>query len=632
MSTHQNAVKYAKEDAPESAPTPVQSKAHSSFLKGIIGKAREWGQDTTPKCENKSKRPNFTAAELADVEHILAQLEKNRSRNAEEDRKRQGRNSTRISAWPTDINRKSNRSGNAVHCQVHKTTNTTVAGVPYPVSTETHPCTRCTLHRRCERHREREWQKTDISLCSGNHVRMILTWDISDPENRNGSWRFDIQPKYDRFYNPERERRDHEQSIEAQRKAQDEDRKLGEQERGCCPLEPKWRVKELTKRIIEDYNSDQKDKAKKEYIDSKVREYATQPHHWGKRNPFVPHECISLNGSKVERELRVLLQAWHRSQLGPNLIRYDSTTAKMNDTWAKKMEKARLKKQQAEQQYQHQTTTQAKNRANKAYDDQDERRFGKMDNAKEIEASSKQMRWKQKKVARELASEKRKFLKQIAKAEDKDAKAEEVGPTAEPKKQKTTPDPVFKGEIEASEEQKSTHKAFSPLPSPELTQNQQLGPKSPQTNVTPLQTSTQKVTKRKAASASEADQPPTKKSRETGKPANFVSDSDGEAGYQLPSAQDTTVAQEIVEKKEAPGTDQGETNGHEVIDPVTPIAEVEPTLPASPLPVPWTPTSAHSSFSEGSVGSRKRSMSLFGDDFSEEEEESVPHKKAKIVK
>jgi hypothetical protein len=109
------------------------------------------------------------------------------------------------------------------------------------------------------------------------------------------------------------------------------------------------KIKDLAQHIIEDHNEHQKAKARLEFLDPKGREYFTQPRRWGGKDPFKPSENaetraahiyvpLDIDCNRAERELRLLLQAWHKSKIAPGDKMRDRTTANMKEAWAIKME------------------------------------------------------------------------------------------------------------------------------------------------------------------------------------------------------------------------------------------------------------------------------------------------------
>jgi hypothetical protein len=290
------------------------NQKHIDYLSSILSEARKGNEGGTPQTQSNAQheQANLTAAHLASLSTILATLK-----------------STAHSPFPSatksdlDINGNPPITGShePVFYQPPGTTSNTVAGVPYPVSN--YVCDHCTSWRRCTRHADAPRHKTTISLCNRSHERMELIWALSDPENRLGTWRLVIAEKYARFDDAERERAVHQDP-------QGDD--------GCKPLEPGERVKELAKRVAEDYNDKQKDKAQW------GREYKTRPKDWGGRDPSVPsaaarvrrkEEFACAEGDRVERELRLLVQAWEleREQQLQGIVKEKFDSAAINNVW-----------------------------------------------------------------------------------------------------------------------------------------------------------------------------------------------------------------------------------------------------------------------------------------------------------
>jgi hypothetical protein len=156
---------------------------------------------------------------------------------------------------------------------------------------------------------------------------MELIWALSDPENRLGTWRLVIAEKYARFDDAEHERAVHQNP---------------QGDGGCKPLEPGERVKELAQRVVEDYNDEQTNKVRW------GREYKTRPKDWGGRDPSVPsaaarvrrkEEFACAEGDRVERELRLLVQAWEvaRKQQLQGIVKERFDSAAINNVWRGKM-------------------------------------------------------------------------------------------------------------------------------------------------------------------------------------------------------------------------------------------------------------------------------------------------------
>jgi hypothetical protein len=320
--------------------------AHALFLKDILGKAKEGDKEVTTKKWNAHSslhQQPLTAEQIANVGRILHQIGNYRDYQ---------RDHNRTVAGATDINGRQNYSNEPVYYQAHDSTVMMAAGIPYPVSDIDHTCNYCTRLKYCDRHLNLEPAKTDISLCDGNHVRMAVTWDLSDPENRKGTWRFSIVEYFDNFVNSDLERQEHEEAQKHEFKEKKRKSKEGSKEKkGCCPVEPRWKIKPLAQRIIEDYNAIQKEEARRANLDRKGREYTVKPTQWGGKDPFTPaetsetrsaYEYRSTGACRIERELRVLLQTWYRGKVGKDQRGRDRTTLNAKEAWRNKMEAQKL--------------------------------------------------------------------------------------------------------------------------------------------------------------------------------------------------------------------------------------------------------------------------------------------------
>jgi hypothetical protein len=311
-----------------------------TFFNEILKVAKKGNEDDDRKEKpDTDKAPKkLTADEEAIAKNIIDML----NTNQQHQQKLKRREEDRIfeTDVPRDINGDENHTNEPVFYQPHTSNAKKIPGVAYAVSDVDYMCNQCTRHKRCKRHRERRPHKTDISLCSESHLRMVLYWDISDPENREKTWQFAIEEYYDRYKEPERERDEHELAEKRAKsgKPQDED---------CKPLDPVSRVKGLAARISQDHNNEQENIARIANLDSKGREFYTKPKDWHGKDPFKPseasktraaHEHKSADASRIEMELRALLQAWYRSKLSKSERGIDRTTVNANETWRQKME------------------------------------------------------------------------------------------------------------------------------------------------------------------------------------------------------------------------------------------------------------------------------------------------------
>ncbi|OAL02478.1 hypothetical protein IQ06DRAFT_375278 [Phaeosphaeriaceae sp. SRC1lsM3a] len=309
---------------------------HGSYLTDLLGHAKKGGKNLKKK-EAIQTGSSLTAEQIATAHNILGMIGKNNG--YQNGRNNRGTDHYHSSGIATDIHGRSNYSNDPVYYTAPGTVTARVPSVPYAVSDFNSKCKKCTKYRACDRHRDPQRIKTDISLCKGNHLRMALSWDVSDPENRKKSWKLRIEEKYDHFFNPDRERREHEASERMERD--------GEEDEGCQPMNPSSRIKELAKRIAEDHNHDQEDKARRAYLDPKGREYTTRPRHWGTKDPNVPAEGASTRAGyewrsgadegRVETELRVMLQMWYRSNMRKEERGKDRTSERAMGVWREKM-------------------------------------------------------------------------------------------------------------------------------------------------------------------------------------------------------------------------------------------------------------------------------------------------------
>jgi hypothetical protein len=342
---NQTDIEAEKEDK-KPASKPVELKSQVSLLTDILDQARRGSTEAITKDNiEKLDTSNVTSEKTAYVRDILVLFSKEQEALAERDRRLwEQRHYSNI---PIDVNGQPNVNGEPVYYRPHEVFPIQIAGVPYPVSDIVYACNHCTRHKECERHCKTYFIKTDISLCKDSHARMSVSWDITDPENRKGSWRFSVDDCFDRFDYPKDEADLHERALKEKRNTQEEKRDITLGGQGCQPIEPKWRIRELARRIIADYNDDQKNKARRTNLDRKGREYYTKPRHWGGKDPFTPspltmtraaHEfAFEDGGGRVERELRVLLAAWYRGMSREDVDKYDRTSINAREIWAEKM-------------------------------------------------------------------------------------------------------------------------------------------------------------------------------------------------------------------------------------------------------------------------------------------------------
>jgi hypothetical protein len=315
------------------------------FLSGLLQHAKKGGEDLVRKEEPAQDEPmkKLTTEEEAMAANILSMIQKSQTHDQELAKRHEDR--LFESDIPKDINGHENETGEPVYYQPYTTQISVAAGTPYHVSDVDHICKQCTRFRKCKRHRKPHRVKTDISLCKANHLRMAVEWDITDPENRKGTWTFNINEHFDRLDDPERRREEH--AFYERKKAEGASDKV--QEKGCRPIDPKWRIKELAVRMTEDHNKEMEAKAKVSNLDPMGREYQTRRKDWGLKDPFKPSQHAgntraaweyktSLDNARIELEIRVLLQAWYKGKLSKEERPVDRTSVNANALWREKME------------------------------------------------------------------------------------------------------------------------------------------------------------------------------------------------------------------------------------------------------------------------------------------------------
>jgi hypothetical protein len=617
-----------------SNPVQAQPENHGTYLLGLLGEVKKGGEDVNQATVKTAEVANLPADQLSNLQNILATLGQHRETTYERDHWERERLCHMTD--PIDINGNPNTTNEPVYYRPSATSPKTVAGIPYLVSDIIYACNRCTYNKKCERHAEPAWQKTSASLCSASHLRMTVSWDVTDPDNRKGTWIFDIESKFDRFDHPEQERDTHERALAAKRTAQENDEEVSDSEQGCCPVEPKWKIKELVKRMLEDHNEHQAALSRREFLDPKGRAYFTKKWHWGGKDPFTPSEAsrtraarqyVPLDGSRVERELRVLLQAWHKAQVKPGERMRDRTTASMKKVWEEKMveEKARRAVRGLTER------VEASVREKKVREEPKERFHMSTWDVRVIDAARAAPieTEKAKDGSRDLTADGRKILKKMTKAAEIEATeaAEKKAQTLKTAAQDASPD--------------SPHLPVKPLNKPKKT-----APK-PTTTKIPAP----KPTKRKTATILLSN--PSKKY----KSAAIIDDSDDEADYALPVAPMLELPEQhegwaftealssgIVESVHVVQTDDASTSETavvveqgttivkeiEIASPL-PASEVEEedegaaTPPAYASPAPSTPsTSAPSS-------PNKKRKALFEDSDESDDNKSSSSKKAKKV-
>jgi hypothetical protein len=307
---------------------------HAPFLAGLLGQAKEGGKNLArPRTQLKNPQVKpLTAEQLANVISFLDQ-----SKRTRRDQDRYTQEQLHRATVPIDINGKANHSDNPVFFLPRSSKSARVTGVPYAVSDINHLCNQCTRTRHCPRHRTpAPPEKTSVSLCTQNHTRLALWWNITDIENRQKTWRLSIE-KHSKIICPQPHT---------------------ENETKFCHPHPghmRARIELLAKRITEDYNDHQKDLARRAVLDPKGREYYTRRKDWGGRDPFESdgrastrkaHEFKVLGASRVEMEITVLLQTWYRGQLKGKERGFDVSRARAMRIWGERRNRV-VKSEQA---------------------------------------------------------------------------------------------------------------------------------------------------------------------------------------------------------------------------------------------------------------------------------------------
>jgi hypothetical protein len=259
----------------------------------------------------------------------------------------------KLNKTPIDINGSPNPSGDPVLYLPPTSYVKRVPGVPYAVSDVNHTCSTCKPGRACDWHREvvntcnyciraipcephlpQKTQRTSVALCDMNHYRMSMYWDITDPDNRKGTWSLAHQNNRDVYGNKIVV---HECPRMGTIKKKDEEDNAIEETRLCRIRDLNEQIRMLAKRMIEDYN-DERDRIEKrrKYMHVKLAI-------WGPSKPYTPtpyastrasHQFV-LEGGRLEMEIRALLQA---SQRGDGESATDgSWSAHMGKAWENKM-------------------------------------------------------------------------------------------------------------------------------------------------------------------------------------------------------------------------------------------------------------------------------------------------------
>jgi hypothetical protein len=325
--------------------TTIMPSRFSSFLE----EAKQGGKDlrAEEKKEEETPQPANSPAEQVPAEQgrtepvpaeLLASV---------------GKIMNKLNKTPIDINGSPNPSGHPVLYLPRTSYVKRVPGVPYAVSDVNHTCSTCKPGRACDQHREvvntcnyciraipcerhlpQKTQRTSLALCDMNHHRMSMYWDITDPDNRKGTWSLAYQNNRDEYGNKIVV---HECPRVGTIKKKDEEGNVVEETRLCRIRDLNEQIRMLAKRMIEDYN-DEQDRIEKRHKYMHVK-FAI----WGPSKPYTPtphastrasHE-FALVGGRLEMEIRALLQA---SQRGEGESATDgSWSAHMGKAWENKM-------------------------------------------------------------------------------------------------------------------------------------------------------------------------------------------------------------------------------------------------------------------------------------------------------
>jgi hypothetical protein len=325
--------------------TTIMPSRFSSFLE----EAKQGGKDlrAEEKKEEETPQPANSPAEQVPAEQgrtepvpaeLLASV---------------GKIMNKLNKTPIDINGSPNPSGHPVLYLPRTSYVKRVPGVPYAVSDVNHTCSTCKPGRACDWHREvvntcnyciraipcerhlpQKTQRTSLALCDMNHHRMSMYWDITDPDNRKGTWSLAYQNNRDEYVNKIVV---HECPRMGTIKKKDEEGNTIEETRLCRIRDLNEQIRMLAKRMIEDYNDEQdRIEKRRKYMHVKLAI-------WGPSKPYTPtphastrasHE-FALVGGRLEMEIRALLQA---SQRGEGESATDgSWSAHMGKAWENKM-------------------------------------------------------------------------------------------------------------------------------------------------------------------------------------------------------------------------------------------------------------------------------------------------------
>jgi hypothetical protein len=304
--------------------TTIMPSRFSSFLEdakqgGKDPRAEEKKEEETPQPANPPAEQ--VPAEQGRTEQVPAELLASVSKIM-----------NKLNKTPIDINGSPNPSGDPVLYLPRTSYVKRVPGVPYAVSDVNHTCSTCKPARACDQHREvvntcnyciraipcerhlpQKTQRTSLALCDMNHHRMSMYWDITDPDNRKGTWSLAYQNNRDEYGNKIVV---HECPRMGTIKKKGEEGNVVEETRLCRIRDLNEQTRILAKRMIEDYNDEQ------DRIEKRRKYMHVKFAIWGPSKPYTPtphastrasHE-FALEGGRLEMEIRALLQASHRGQ------------------------------------------------------------------------------------------------------------------------------------------------------------------------------------------------------------------------------------------------------------------------------------------------------------------------------
>jgi hypothetical protein len=320
--------------------TKIMPSKFSSFLE----EAKQGGKDlrAEEKKEEETPQPANPPAEQGRTEPVPAELLASVSKII-----------NKLNKTPININGSPNPSGDPVLYLPRTSYVKRVPGVPYAVSDVNHTCSTCKPGRACDQHREvvntcnyciraipckrhlpQKKQRTSVALCDMNHHRMSMYWDVTDPDNRKGTWSLAHQNNRDVYGNKIVV---HECPRMGTIKKKDEEGNAIEETRLCRIRDLNEQIRMLAKRVIEDYNDEQdRIEKRRKYMHVKLAI-------WGPSKPYTPTPHAStrashqfaLEGDRLEMEIRALLQASQRGE-GESATE-GSWSAHMAQAWENKM-------------------------------------------------------------------------------------------------------------------------------------------------------------------------------------------------------------------------------------------------------------------------------------------------------